>query len=181
MRLLTAIELGIGAGLAFLVSVYVFPAFVRYGQWQSQALVKKNLKELNQAETQYKNRFGTYTSNLHVIGWLPKGDSNYQYGFTKEVSPQRVNQSYEVGDDTIYTQIGPTHRAFLNSHIVGHGVIVQNKRGVRYVAAAVGNLDDDEALDRWVVNEKGQLNHLCDDLEVVWDDDPKCKHLILRK
>jgi Tfp pilus assembly protein PilE len=192
MKTFTLLELLVVIFLVVGVIVYVQPAFERYDQRLSQAYAQSNLKRLYALEKKFFNSYDTYTSNLMALGWKPNGKLTYHYGFPSVLIPKKSPQTY-VGnyhyavmnteqDDFIKYFIGTKDRKMdqppLEGNLFGHGVLERDDKGIAFVAAAIANLDKDEALDRWVITDQGKLLHLCDDIFITMNDDPDCSHAI---
>lgn len=192
MKTFTLFELLVVFFLVALVVIFIQPSNERYQQRSSQAYAKENLTRLHVAEQAFSHQHGTYTTNLMALGWKPMGKLSYHYGFPPVLIPSQVPRNYSGNYQ--YAVMSTEHEEFLRyfvgasdrkadlpsleGNLFGHGVLEKDSQGVAFVAAAIANLDQDEALDRFVITDQGKIIHLCDDIRITLDDDPDCQHAI---
>jgi hypothetical protein len=178
--------------MTVMMFVFLQPAYQKNLGWHDQAYARHNLTRLFEAERQFFIKYGSYTSNLIALGWKPSGPLKYHYGFPNALVPAEAPPGYSgnyafsmMNTESpeflkMFLQVSESGKALpsLRENIFGHGVVEREGKGVGYVAVAVGNLDADEALDRFAVFEDGTIVHLCNDLEVEWESDPACEKVI---
>lgn len=178
--------------LVILVVIFVQPGISRYNQWSAQAVARFNLQQLYEAEKRFFFKFGSYSSNLLALGWRPTGPLRYHYGFPSKLVPDRPPRGFlghyeyaamNTGSDVFskflwgsWSKKKGNTLPSLDGAVFGHGVLQKDNVGVAFVAAAVGNLDSDDALDRMVITHEGRLIHLCDDTKTEFDDAANCQH-----
>ncbi|MES2962849.1 MAG: hypothetical protein V4760_03095 [Bdellovibrionota bacterium] len=146
---------------------------------QIQRAAQGDLKLVADAEKGFKNRTGFYTSDFNALAIVPKMIL-YKIGFA---SPSVAHHEIDRGDfvhrpelkdidalraafpklDIKYspvTKLDSIDFAAAASKYCADCVATDSA----FKALAVGNLDDDEELDVWTIDDKGDVRHLVDDL-----------------
>lgn len=160
----TLVELMIVIATISIVATVTIP---RYRAWQHDKRrdeCRINLQSLYEAQQALYRRTGSYTADLKVLPWAPQGSPRYLYGFRnrepsrlsttrspQELCPSAAEPCYERdamrradGLELQPADLPPTHFVADQGFVVG----------------CVGNIDGDEVLDRWTIDESGQLIHI---------------------
>lgn len=104
---------------------------------------KSNLGAIQVAEKTYYEEHHVYADSFQAITWNPEGKNRYAYILPGETI-------YNLRGDTITGQLpaGIAPAAGPNS----------------FTALAIGNLDQDDTLEIWAINEKKELRNLVQDI-----------------
>ena len=138
----TLIELMIVVAILGILSTLATGGFLSYQAKAKQAEVKVNLGAVGSLANTYKTEFDTYNTDWTGIGWEPQKITRYRYwynGFAAAGTPA----SPEVGVDYSDPGSSATDTAF--------------------GAAAVGNIDRDNATDQWLYDQNRTFTILQND------------------
>jgi type IV pilus assembly protein PilA len=128
--------------LPLLVAIAV-PNFLRFQARAKQSEAKVNLKEAYAAEKSYFAEFERYTEDPAEHDWRPKLGSRYTYYIGKNVFAPTFKEA---------TTLAAPEDA--QSYV----------RDDAFRLVAVGNLDSDDTLDVWVIDENNELVNTSNDI-----------------
>lgn len=141
--------------------------------------MKANMSMIYTAQASFFSDYKRYTTDIHYTGYTLRRPSPFKMGFltpfhAHEVEPNErvdellnsdalvtLSQPDEV-ETQPYTQTAKNIDLEDLSQYCSNGCTA-NEEGFESVFAA--NLDDDDTLDVWVINEKKQIIHKVDDLK----------------
>ncbi len=124
------------------LAAIAIPNIIRYSEQQKQLEAKNNLMKIFEAQTEYYREYGHYGSAFKVIEWEPDGETRYSY--------------YLFPGESIQADKGGPYD--LPS---GFKAFVDNEN---FLAVAVGNIDSDETVDLWTIDQNRLLRNVIDDL-----------------
>ena len=149
-RGLALAAIGIGmAWIAISVLIVVLPPFImqKIGQPKGGEL-ERNLNAIYFSEQAYFAHSNTYGRTFTAIDWQPPLEKSNRY-------------SYFLPGEMISNRSG--------------AVILELPAGIKpevsrtgFTAVAAGNLDADDTLDVWTVNDKKVLKNVIDDMKTQW-------------
>ncbi len=123
-----------------IVAAIAIPSFLKYKTAAKQSEAQMNLKSIYVAQASYFAETETYGSTFATIGWEPFDAKSYTDYLADDVAEGSQAASVSLPED------------------VDVAVTAESWR-----AAAVGNVDQDETLDIWVIDQDNQMVHLLDD------------------
>lgn len=142
-----------------------------------QKAVEVDLNLIMERETQFHQRYGFYTTDLRALGIAPKRVL-YKFGFVSpsthgktiegfELAADRMNlDALKAGDPSLKIEYSPlTQLAEIDFASVAKVCPDCTATESTFKAVAAANLDDDDDLDIWTVDEKGNLRHVFNDLD----------------
>ena len=139
----TLIELIIVVAILGILATLATGGFLSYQAKAKQAEVKTNLGVIGELALSYKTEHDTYNTDWNGIGWDPRKITRYRYwynGAAAAGTPSLV----EVGVD--YSDPG------------------SSADDSTFTAAAVGNIDRDNAADQWLCGENRNFVNLQNDV-----------------
>ena len=119
----------------------------------------------------YHGEYGSYITDLHLLGFRPHGKPRYLVGFRGRsnapvggrVRPERNHTLHPemLAEDTfdVRNMVDGAARPLTPEALPANTTASEN----RFLAAAVGNLDDDATLDVWTVDQRRVYEHVVDD------------------
>ena len=111
--------------------------------WQHYpAEAKTNLAALFTAQVSYFGENNKYGTTFKDLGWEPEGKTKYALFLANDVLQPKVGGPYQLP-------------AGITAEVTANG----------FTIVAVGNIDDDDTLDVWTINEKKELKNLTNDAE----------------
>src|SRR3990172_1134702 len=148
----TLIELMIVVAIIGILAAIAIPTFLRFQAKAKQSEAKTNLKAIYTAQTGYYGKKNTY-NRFDRVNWQPVGTSRYAYSLgtdngiaTPTPGPGTSfliqNTSAPLYTDGSFT-VAP-------ARLVGSG---------SFIAGAVGNVDNDGALDEGTINDNNALGN----------------------
>lgn len=143
-----------------------------------QAAARADLALIANAQKSFKERFGTYTTDLVSLGIAPKY-VYYKIGFVKSMATEASDVPVPGHDPTrmdldAVKKARPTARIGLSEQTGLDKIDFASLDSFcpdctatadTFRAMAVANLDEDETLDVWTVDHEGKIDHLSDDLK----------------
>ena len=120
---------------AGVLAAIALPNFLLFNKKARYVEALTNLASIHAAQEKYHQSHGRYAENLEQLNWTPRANSEWKYSYI---------MAREKKLDDLGLQISVSENAF--------------------TAAAVGNIDRDEAPDVWIVNQSGVRTHLMDDI-----------------
>ncbi len=146
----TLVELMIVVAIIGILAAIAIPNFLRYQAKSRQAEAKMNLGAVFMSQTAY---FGEATAygNFAQIGFILAGSTNRYTYRSGGAAPEGGPSTGMVGADFISPGGGliPTHE---NKAVPA----INSKAGTpnpRFIATATANLDGDESIDQWHVDQ----------------------------
>ena len=145
---------------------------------KTRRAIQVSLSSAYTAEKAYFAEFGTYSTDLRAVGWIPsESELRFKMGFTEasldplaegEDPDQKSTESFvnsiDESDPRKYTY-APT----------GQGIDLEDARHLcserctatrdRFEILAIANLDADATLDVWLINDAKELIQVSDDLK----------------
>lgn len=146
-----------------------------------QRLARVDLIFIAQAEHKFRQHFGTYTTDLNALGIAPK-KVLFKFGFVKaaqglptlESAPFKHNPELKDLDalkaalPALNMELSPlTKLSEIDLSALEQLCADCTATQESFRAIAAANLDDDAELDVWTINEKGEVKHLANDLQVA--------------
>ena len=127
--------------LLLLLVAIAIPNFLKFQSKAKQSEAKLNLGSVYGNQIAYFGEYNKYSETFDDLNWTPEGTTRY---------------SYFVGDDVIQATIGgPYSMPSMAESFV-------NDDGFQIVA--VGNIDNDDTLDVWIMNDSKNLTNIIDDV-----------------
>ena len=124
-----------------LAAIILPPVVSRYKERALQREAKANLKSIYKSEQAYFSRNGFYADKFNELNWAPEKNINYSYYLSL-----RERYAGDAAPVPLPDQIKP----FVEKD--------------KFKIAAVANIDTDSFLDVWIINEKGKLKNIQDDV-----------------
>ncbi|NOK18047.1 prepilin-type N-terminal cleavage/methylation domain-containing protein [Corallococcus carmarthensis] len=145
----TLIELMIVVAIIGILAAIAIPNFIRFQAKSKQSEAKTNLKAIFTAQKSYFGEKDKYSTDFTVIGFDPEPANRYSYGLqascaTKEAANARGKSC--IGQDQAKFDTAPTALDAINTPAVGVSAGCPN---CTFSANAVGNVDNDTAMDAW--------------------------------
>jgi len=126
-------------GVLMMVAIAV-PNFLKFQAKAKQAEAKTNLGAIFTAEIAHFGERNTYATTFDEIGWAPAGNNLYTYYLPDDVVPSASGQTYPLPSG------------------------VEPVAGDSLRVVAVGNIDNDDTLDVWTINNMKQLINVVNDV-----------------
>ena len=136
----TLVELLVTVAIIGILSTIGIPDFLKYRSNSKQVEARTNLKTLYIAELGYFGEYDTYTDDFAALGWKVADSARY---------------SYDLGGDIVGKLKAGTTQCEESKG---------NAKTLKFKAEACGNIDGDDTIDRWTINEKQKLKHETDDV-----------------
>jgi type IV pilus assembly protein PilA len=136
----TLIELMIVVAIIGILAAIAIPNFLRFQAKSKQSEAKTNLKAIFTAETSYFGENNSF-ANLSTVNYSPVG-TRFLYAYSTG-SDNAGNASY------VTEAQGAPSVGFDN---------------VSFTAGAAGNIDNDNTVDVWTINNNNQLTNTTDDV-----------------
>jgi len=135
----------VGVGLlpfqAGMLAALAIPNFIRFQAKAKQSECKLNLRNLAMAQVQYRAEHGQYATGFGALGFSVPAGNRYAYLLSEsEVLP--VDPKYAGGGT-----FDPVAEARRRALALGAGPD-------RFLAACIGNVDNDATLDIWTVSSE---------------------------
>jgi len=162
------------------LAVLLLARIHRMAQREQQARIQGRLVEIARSLASYHDRYGSYTTDFQLLDWIPEGSPRYVYGFAASYYPPDAPPAPGYLSYTGYVEVENDLRGVWDhSREVNHQKMYLNQRDLilehegrrlipqasedRFLLVAVGNLDDDPALDLWCIDHMWNLKHVYDD------------------
>jgi len=169
----TLIELMIVVAIIGILAAVAIPSYLRFQAKSRQAEAKANLGAIYTAIEGFRVEYGTYTTDLSVMGWLPSGSPRYNYGFqidNFDPAGLLVPRGAGVAAGLNSTDVLPG--AVLTYMIKNDGTqLTENDLPATatvdvtdFTVGAVGNLDNDDTLDQWTLSLTRLLTNVQNDV-----------------
>jgi type IV pilus assembly protein PilA len=156
----TLIELMIVVAIIGILAAIAVPNFLRYQAKSRQAEAKSNLGAIYTALEAFRAEYGSYTTDLAVMGWFPAGTPRYNYGFdTDNHDPAGIlafggsgasagRHSTDLLPGVVATNMVKNDGTPLTAADlpVTTGLAMND-----FTIGASGNLDNDNTLDQWTL------------------------------
>ena len=165
-------------GLFFALFIVAGVAMIYQKNWAKkhpealQLAARADLDMIRQAEQSFQSRYGTYTTDLASLAVRPKF-VYYKVGFLTpaSVSPEIPNHNPGIKDlDQLKATQKIKYAEETKLDAINFDSLVQfcsdctaTKDTFKAIAAA--NLDADETLDVWTIDQAGNVTHIQDDLK----------------
>ncbi len=138
---IAAIVVGILWFFVGILAAIAIPNFIKYQARAKQSEAKVVLKSIYTAEKSTFAERGRYGATLEQIGYEPQAGRRY---------------TYYLGDDVLAPDRAPREELPLD--------VESRVDDEEFQAVAVTNLDGDETLDVWVINDENELVNLSNDV-----------------
>lgn len=157
----TLIELMIVVAIIGILAAIAIPSFMRFQAKSRQAEAKANLGAIYTAIEAFRVEFGSYTTDLSVMGWLPSGSPRYDYGFQVDnfdpvgrLVPEGAgvnagNNSTDVLPGAVLTYMTKNDGT---QFVAGDLPATATVTNTDFTIGAVGNLDNDDTTDQWTLS-----------------------------
>lgn len=166
-----------GVPVVGILAAIAVPNFMRFQCLSKQAEAKTNLAGLFTAQKAFYGEYGTYTSDLVSLNWSPDGQPTYVYGFyfpgpevhldnmPPDYDPQRSDTANPAvvsagsGRYSTAKMVTSSGRVLDGEDLPEQSLVDRDS----FVAGAVGDVDQDEDLDIWVMDNERNLFVLSND------------------
>jgi len=142
------VELLIIGFIALILGAIAIPDVLKFQSHAKASESKTHLGSIFTAQYKYRAKTGTFAGGpdaFMYLDWKPQGPTMY---------------SYFCGDDYIPNHIDPTISFSLRPRIGReHRPAIVTSSATGFTCAAVGNIDNDPALDYWTVNDQKQFKN----------------------
>jgi type IV pilus assembly protein PilA len=166
----TLIELMIVVAIIGILVTIAIPNFLKFQAKSKQAEVKSNLGGLYTGLQTFRFEFGSYTTDLQLLGWAPAWRPRYNYGFQTDnpdpsgtlvvlagvTSNRNSTDQLPVDSSLMVKSDGST---FDSTYLPASTANIAT-----FTIGAVGNVDNDATNDLWMMNQSRDLTNLTDDV-----------------
>ena len=159
------------------LAMIAIPNFMKFSCKAKQSEAKTHLAGLYTAEKAFYGEYNFYTSDLKALNWAPDGSPVYLVGFAY-AGPEDLRESETVPSDHDIDRADSS-----NAEILARGgyttVRMKTSDGGaltssdlpedtwverdRFIAGAVGDIDNDGTLDIWTIDETKRISNVTDD------------------
>jgi len=164
----TLVELMIVVAIIGILAAIAIPNFIKFQARSKQSEAKTNLKALFQAEKSYFAERDTYSNDMQTIGFIPERGNRYMYRLGSGTAQTRSQAAIGTQANPTGIQVD-TYRipgadsapGFVASNATytldGAATLPASQPGVltgsngSFVGSATGTVDNDIAMDNWVV------------------------------
>lgn len=138
----------------------------------TRAQAKSTLSITYIGETEFFNKHKRYTTDLKAIGYTPVPGTTFKgkFGFldafkssqlVENESADRKNSDAFIKDDIKY---GATSEGIVLEKVRAYCSMGCGATADKFEVISATNLDDDDDLDLWTINEQKEIIHVFDDL-----------------
>ena len=135
-----------------LLAILAYVSFFRFESYRKDSEARTNLGAIYVAQTAYFSDANTYASGpnaFDLMNWSPAGQTRYAYFSGDQII---LNKLPGVPEEIRSGEVWPIH---IKPRATENG----------FIALAVGNWDNDDFLDVWMINDNKELIHLLEDGE----------------
>jgi prepilin-type N-terminal cleavage/methylation domain-containing protein len=163
------IEIMVVLTLLSIAAAISIPFYVKQMRTERQQQCPKMLQSFVKAEQSYYDEHGVFSPDLRELQWHPTGKTVHLYGF--RWAPLFRASTSLIPDNLCTTGLPDCYTTDHMKRVDGTQLQVDDlpnsaKFGEQYyVFGCVGNLDSDSALDRFTIDQTGQLIHVTNDLD----------------
>jgi type IV pilus assembly protein PilA len=147
-----------------ILAAIAIPNFLKFQAKARQAEVKANLGSLHTALESFNAEYGSYTTDLFIIGWLPSGTPRYDYGFLTDapdpggaLGGSGVAAGRNSADAVLPASQLVSMRKSNGTQYEAGDLPASTASRTAYTAGAIGNLDDDPTDDIWTMGQDRNL------------------------
>jgi len=148
-RLSCLLQVSVIAGMLFVLAAIAIPDFLKFQARAKCSESKTNLGAIFTTQVAYFGEHGTYAGSeecFKLLGWSPEGATIYNY-----ICDSSVIRCNKKGCEEIYPPFATDG--------TGAG---SAKDG--FTIMAVGNIDRDETLDVWIINDAKKIGNVVNDV-----------------
>jgi len=147
----TLIELMIVVAIIGILAAMAIPDYLNFNTRVKQSEAKANLAGIFTAQLSYFTEFGTYTDDFNALGWQPQTVIRYFYdlGGSSICTPGAGERCWGGGGDPV--TYAPQNNA------------PPGATQTTFTAVAFSNLDSDDFIDTWQINDDKTLLNTQDD------------------
>jgi type IV pilus assembly protein PilA len=163
----TLIELMIVVAIIGILAAIAIPNFLRFQAKSKQAEAKANLGSFHTALDSFRSEYGSYTTDLSVLGWFPSGSPRYDYGFqTDNPDPSGLltaTAGVSAGKNSADQLPGIVLTLMKKSDgspLMAGDLPASTAAFTSYTIGAIGNLDDDATNDIWTMSQDRVLTNV---------------------
>ena len=151
----TLIELMIVVAIIGILAAIAIPNFMKFQAKSKQSEAKGNLKGIATAQKAYFAERNSYSSLMKRIGFQPEGNNRYDYRLgtvaSKPADGATPTTQAWLCSNPIQTNLY-TWSSAMGINAADIKVVESTGAGTStFVAAAVGNIDNDTVLDQWLI------------------------------
>ncbi len=145
---LKGIDVAISAILIFILMLGACMNFLDFTAKSKQSEARRNLEEIFQMQNKYHKKYDHYAATFKELNW-PQEERIPKYTYC--LSSEDYILGIRVKDVSWQCLDIPENNSYVSEH--------------SFRVAAVANIDSDEILDVWTIDEKGKLTNVIDDAE----------------
>ena len=125
-----------------IIILLALPHFFKEQALERQSQMKADLGSIYTLQAHYFNEFETYASSFDELGWKPGHPSYYTFYLQNDVIPCYTGEEFRLPPG-------------VNSYADQNG----------YQIVAVGDIDLDDTVDVWTINDQKELRNLANDIK----------------
>lgn len=173
------IELMIVVVIIGILSTIAVPQYQNFQKKAKQSEAKANLGGLYTTLRTFQAEWNQFYGDFRALGFDMAGNLQYNVGF----SASHVNGPANHPDPKFRGKASIQHNAKLrcvpaittdckidpyaaNYNVIGTKISAIGAPKQTFTAGAIGNIDNDPALDTWTINEAKFLNHISNDISL---------------
>jgi len=163
------IELMICVAVLSVAASITIPSYMEQVFHDRQEECLHQLRAIQAAELEFFKKHGRYTADLKELDWRPDAKPRYLYGL--RTAPDGAVSTNLNPVALCGNEQGSCYSTVLMKRSDKVDLTLQDLPETRFDArsgfqiACVGNIDSDVELDRFTIDESGQLTHLTQDLD----------------
>ncbi|MFO8058317.1 MAG: prepilin-type N-terminal cleavage/methylation domain-containing protein [bacterium] len=153
----TLIELMIVVAIIGILAALAIPDFMKMLAKSKQSEAKTNLGSIFNLMTAYHGEHSTYADTFNLIGFAPEGENLYTYRLSAAATDCTPDQLSTENCSQIQTHEskGNNNQCDASSQNAGPADVTQTT----FVCFACGNVDNDDFIDIWTVDESKHLTN----------------------
>lgn len=167
----TLVELMIVVAIVGILAAIAIPNFIKFQAKSKQSEAKQTLKGFFVSQRDYFGEYDTYADDFGALGFAPERGNRYAYKSLATPTQWQLRNASTLGVFTKYEAIGVdcfkiggtctdtparnTPASFVLSY--DNGAVGPSDTGVTlgsnggFVIEAIGTIDNDDAMDNWIV------------------------------
>jgi type IV pilus assembly protein PilA len=169
----TLIELMIVVAIIGVLAAIAIPNFMKFQAKSRQIEAKANLAAIYTALEAFRGEYGSYTTDLAVMGWLPSGEPHYDYGFQNDNHDPLGILAFGGSGAAAGRNSTDLLPGVVATHMIKNdgnpltevdlpvttGLVMND-----FTIGAAGNIDNDDAIDHWTMSVTRVLTNTRNDV-----------------